>query len=124
MNARILIADDEPDMLELLASNLRAAGFSVVETMDGAEALAAPRELILRIRALLRRGLAVPVAPSSTLRAGEIVIDLGRHQVRVGHQPVDLTTIEFKLLAALVRKCEFVLSREALLSSIWGEQYE
>ena len=78
-----------------------------------------PRELILRIRAILRRKTGVPNTASS-LRAGEIVIDRERHQVTVGGMPVTLTAIEFKLLSTLIERKGRVQSREALIDTVWG----
>ncbi len=82
-----------------------------------------PREVVLRIRAILRRQAPAP-EPLATLQVGAIVIDEGSHRVTVGGTPIELTVIEFKLLVALARRCEQVFSREKLLTTIWGETYE
>jgi two-component system phosphate regulon response regulator PhoB len=186
MSTRILIADDEPDILGMLGGNLQSAGFEVIEANDGAGALAAarqhlpeaavldyqmpglsgielcralrsdpltqgisilmltarrsefdrilafemgvddyvtkpfsPREIILRLRAILRRGPIEPPQPSS-LAAGDIELDLTSHRVSVGGVEVELTAIEFKLLAALMQRRDRVLSRENLLVNVWG----
>lgn len=78
-----------------------------------------PRELILRIRAILRRKTGV-INSASSLRAGDIVIDRERHQVTVRGAPVTLTAIEFKLLSTLIERKGRVQSREALIDTVWG----
>lgn len=190
MKHRILIADDEADLLSLLGTSLRSAGFDVVKSEDGPSALAAaraespalaildlmmpgmtglevcktlkndsntaeiaiilltaknseidrilafelgaddyvtkpfsPRELVLRIQAILRHRTK-PGSDGSYLQAGNIRLDLERHQVFVGPHPVGLTAIEFKLLAALMERRGRVQSREALLGTVWGIDHE
>ncbi|MGH9867823.1 MAG: response regulator [Candidatus Polarisedimenticolia bacterium] len=84
------------------------------------------RELILRVKAVLKRG---PVAretvppdgeASHVFRAGPIEVDLGQHRVRIEGRSVDLTITEFKLLSDLVRARGRVRSRDILLSEVWG----
>lgn len=186
MKHRILIADDEEDVLNLVAMSLGGAGFNVSKTEDGPSAIAAaraespalivldlmmpgmtglevcktlkndsrtteipiilltaknsevdrilafelgaddyvtkpfsPRELVLRVQAILRRRIK-PGSDETLLRAGDIRIDLDRHQVYVGSGEVELTAMEFKLLAALMERRGRVQSRDALLGSVWG----
>ena len=76
-----------------------------------------PRELRARIRAVLRRG-APPVG--ATCRFGDVELDLERQIVRRGGAVVNLTPIEFKLLAALISARGRVLSREQLIEQVWG----
>ena len=190
MKHRILIADDEEDVLNLVALSLGGAGFSVSKTEDGTSAVAAaraelpalivldlmmpgmtgleacrtlkndsktaeipiilltaknsevdrilafelgaddyvtkpfsPRELVLRIQAILRRRTQVG-SGDSYLQAGEIRLDMERHQVFVGSRLVELTAIEFKLLAALMERRGRVQSRDALLGTVWGIEHE
>jgi DNA-binding response OmpR family regulator len=73
-----------------------------------------PRELLARMRAVLRR--ASPEVVSEKLAVANIQIDLGKREVRMGDQPVDLTGLEFDILVALVRRAGRVISRDALLS--------
>jgi DNA-binding response OmpR family regulator len=187
MKQRILIADDEPDMLELVARNLSGAGFHVLRTEDGTAVVTAarkeapalivldlmmpgmtglevcktlkndsttaaipiilltarttevdrilafelgaddyvtkpfsPRELVLRVQAILRRREFRAAPRTAYLTAGDIDVDLERHSVTVASQPIDLTAIEFKLLAALIERKGRVQSREALLGTVWG----
>src|SRR5262247_2647802 len=77
-----------------------------------------PKELIARIRAVLRR--ARPAAEARVLRAGAVTIDPMRHQVDVAGTAVELTPKEFDLLRALVEAAGRVLSREQLLERVWG----
>lgn len=186
MNNRILIADDEPDVVNLVGTNLANAGFQVSKAGDGPTALAAarrempalavldvmmpgmsgldvcrtlkretatasiavvlltaraeevdrilgfelgvddyitkpfsPRELVLRVKSILRRKL-TPVAEPDQFAVGAIAIDKERHLVTVNGEPVEPTVIEFKLLLALLERCGRVLSREDLLTRVWG----
>jgi two-component system phosphate regulon response regulator PhoB len=183
---RILIADDELDVLTLLETRLTAAGFEVLKAMDGAAALRrsrdegpalavldvmmpgmsglevcrvlkadpktarmpiillsarseevdrvlgfelgaddyvlkpfSPRELTLRIQALLRHQIQPLNAPEAVLRVGNVLVDRLAHRVTVQSRPVDLTRTEFKLLSMLMDHRGRVLTREALLDSVW-----
>jgi len=78
-----------------------------------------PRELILRVRAVLRRGHAEG-EEEEVLSEGSIVLDLARHRCTVEEREVDLTAKEFGLLATLMRRPGRVQSREQLLDEVWG----
>ncbi len=186
MKPRILIAEDEPDMLRLITTTLRTAGFEVLETGDGSGAIAeaqrkspdllvldlmlpgmdglevcrtlksdsqtakipvvmltaraeeidrivglelgaddyvtkpfSPRELVLRIKNILRR-TQQPASEEAVLTSGAITIDRSRMEVTVHGKPVDLTATELKLLTLLVERRGRVQSREALLDEVWG----
>ena len=80
-----------------------------------------PRELTLRIQAILRSRV-VLTAPPALQRAGEVLVDHERHLTLVRGRPVDLTPIEFGLLSVLVEKPGHVLSRNDLLHRIWGHE--
>ena len=75
-----------------------------------------PREIMLRIRAILRRG----EKAEETLQAGSISIDPARHQVRVNGKRVHLTSLEFKLLRTLMQRRGRVQDRDKLLNDVWG----
>lgn len=77
-----------------------------------------PRELVLRIRNILGRREG-EIASADTLRVGQIVIDLPRHQVLAGGTPVDLTATEFRLVTILAQRRGRVQSREQLLRDVW-----
>ena len=186
MSKRILVVDDEPDLLELVRFNLVQEGFRVDTASTGADALArvattrpdlvvldlmlpdqsgtevcrrirsspatahvpvimltarseevdrvvgfelgaddyvtkpfSPRELVLRIRAVMRRG-EQPEAPARRLEHGELALDREGHRCRVAGTEVELTAKEFGLLAALMGRPGRVLTREQLLDEVWG----
>jgi len=77
-----------------------------------------PREVILRIKAILRRGSAD--GTDEQLTAGAITIDPARHQVLVNGKPVSLTSLEFKLLRTLMQRRGRVQERDRLLNEVWG----
>jgi two-component system phosphate regulon response regulator PhoB len=79
-----------------------------------------PRELVLRVAAVLRRARAPAVAGAArTLRGGGILVDLNALAVTVAGQPADLTPTEYRLLVALLERRGRVQSREQLLQSAW-----
>ncbi|NOZ30084.1 MAG: response regulator transcription factor [Chloroflexi bacterium] len=82
-----------------------------------------PREVVARVRAVLRRA-AGEIAPPEILRAGDIVIDLARHTVEVAGKAVDLTPTEFDLLVALARYPGRTFTRLQLLEQIQGSAYD
>ena len=107
----------------------------------------AMRELVARVRAMLRRAQMVPVAASSpplpsvpqsaefqpgrvpatpsgqSLVSGDLFVDVARRTVRLKDQPIALKPKEFDLLAYLMRHPGIVLSREALLREVWGYDF-
>ncbi len=80
------------------------------------------RELLLRIKAILRRSSTGEQGSDTTniLTIGSIIIDLDRHVVTVNDEAIIFTTTEFKLLMALAERKERTLSREFLLRHVWG----
>ncbi|MDG2052055.1 MAG: response regulator [Myxococcota bacterium] len=188
MRRRILVVDDEPDLLELIRLTLDNSGFEVETATRGSEALAAlgrcppdlivldlmlpdvsgieicrkvrgapewahlpiimvtarsqeferviglemgaddyvvkpfsPRELVLRVRAVLRRMDAPAEAPHE-IRRGVLWLDCEGHRCTVGGRPVELTAKEFRLLSALMSRPGRVLSRDRLLDEVWGAE--
>jgi DNA-binding response OmpR family regulator len=81
-----------------------------------------PKELVARVKALLRRSRRADRAepPSTVFQYGPLVLDEGRHEVRVGRNEVHLTAKEFGLLLRLLKNKGRVLTREALLETVWG----
>lgn len=185
----ILIVEDEKDIQELLAFNLRREGYEVLVAEDGNQALQlaaserpdiilldlmlpgtdgltvckilqrepatasipvimltakaeevdrivglelgasdyvtkpfSTREVILRIRSVLRRN--IPATDQSFLHCGNIRLDISAHSVSACNVPVELTVTEFRLLEDLVRHQGQVRSREQLLDSVWGYSFE
>ena len=85
-----------------------------------------PRELLARLRAILRRTRTAPRTGSSAdvLRYGRLEIDRGAHAVRLDGAPCPLTGYQFALLLALAEHAGRVMSRDALLDAVKGEQFE
>lgn len=81
-----------------------------------------PREVVARIKAILRRSRGAPGAPEAqALVCGDLRMDVARHEVRYKGKAVSLTSKEFRILRALLSSGGRVLSREAILSKAWGE---
>ena len=80
------------------------------------------RELIARIRAVLRRGTEAEVG-DAVLEAGPVRMDIERHIVRVDGEPVPMPLKEFELLAFLMRNKGRVLTRGQLIDRVWGADY-
>lgn len=188
MSPRILVVDDEPDLLELVRLSLVRAGFQVQTATTGREALDAleaeppdllvldlmlpdvsgneicrqvrshpglsdlpilmltakseevdrvvgfelgaddyvakpfsPRELALRVAAVLRRR-ASAAATGRSIEHGVLRIDPERHRCFVKGDEIDLTAKEFRLLEALMSRPGRVLTRERLLDDVWGSE--
>jgi DNA-binding response OmpR family regulator len=183
---KILIIDDEADVIDLVALPLRkAGGFAIATAEDGAEGLAkaraqlpalivldlmlprmpglevckilktdpatahipiimltakaeevdrivglefgaddyvtkpfSPREMLLRIKAILRRG--ENEGAQGNLTRGPITLDAARHQVSVAGRAIRLTAVEFKLLSMLMQRPGRVQARDRLLHEVWG----
>ncbi|MDP6350056.1 MAG: response regulator transcription factor, partial [Chloroflexota bacterium] len=81
-----------------------------------------PRELVARVKAVLRR-FESGGQPTRRIECGNLVVDLDKRDVTVGDQRVRLRTREFELLAALAQNAEIVLSRDQLLENVWGYEY-
>jgi len=186
MPERILVVDDEPDLLELVRVNLAQAGYAVETATTGSEALAqlrrgppdlvvldlmlpdvsgteicrqlradpelgrlpvimltaksdevdrvvglelgaddyvtkpfSPRELMLRVRAVLRRRS--PGAPAQgVLSHGVLRLDPTRHRCHVDGEEVELTAKEFDLLHGLMQRPGRVMTRDQLIDAVWG----
>lgn len=79
-----------------------------------------PRELLARVRAILRRSEPAPRESPTTFSLGELEVDTGRHEARRRGTPIPLTTREFDLLVYLAENQGLVLSRRQLLDGVWG----
>jgi DNA-binding response OmpR family regulator len=187
MTTRILIVDDEPELVRVLRSYMEKAGFQAAVAYRGDEALQvfraerpdlvildlnlpgmdgldvareirrlgqtpiimltarveetdrlvglelgaddyvtkpfSPREVVARVRAVLRRAQGGAAAPE-VIRTADLEIDIGRHTVRRGDQPLELTPTEFSLLAALAGQPGRVFNRMQLLELAQGSAFE
>ena len=191
MDAKILIVEDERDIVELLRYNLRQENFKVDTVRNGADALQravdkppdlilldlmlpevdglivcrllkndprtknipivmltakdeesdrvaglelgaddyitkpfSPREVVLRINAVLRRlNASNQPEEENQIETHGVVIDLDRHQVLTEDGAIDLTATEFKLITLFARSPGRVFSRNILMDTIWGQEY-
>lgn len=83
-----------------------------------------PRELVLRVKAVLKRTHRAPADASGAhdvLRFGELEVDISAHEVRVDGDLVDLTALEFRLITTLMQRAGRVQSRDQLLDDVWGD---
>ncbi|MBA2731894.1 MAG: response regulator transcription factor [Acidobacteria bacterium] len=84
-----------------------------------------PRELEMRVEALLRRSQGTqPAVDSERLSIGDLVIDKRRHEVSLSGARVDLTPLEFQILELLASEPGRAWSRNALLDQVWSTEYE
>jgi DNA-binding response OmpR family regulator len=82
-----------------------------------------PRELIARIRAMLRRPRQSQLPAAEAVVVGALVIDLEARHVSVDDEEIELTRTEFDLLAAMVDKPRAALSRRNLIDEVWGTDW-
>jgi DNA-binding response OmpR family regulator len=123
---RIMRADAELATIPIIMLTARAEEEDRVRGLElGADDYLAkpfsPRELVARVRAVLRRSQ--PSSSDKVLRLGSLVIDRDRHEVTEDGREVHLTAKEFLLLQYLIEHRGRVLSRDLLLSDVWGYQY-
>jgi DNA-binding response OmpR family regulator len=106
--------DDEAEIVRLLD---RGADDYVVKPYSAAQ-------LEARIRAVLRRAETTPAAPGDgEVRVGGLVVAPGRREASVDGRPLDLTRLEFDLLAHLARRSPEVVTRRELLAEVWQQPY-
>jgi two-component system, OmpR family, response regulator RegX3 len=81
------------------------------------------RELLARMKAVLRRGREVVQSESGMLKAGPVVMDIERHLVTVDGQTVQMPLKEFELLELLMENVNRVLTRGQIIDRVWGSNY-
>jgi DNA-binding response OmpR family regulator len=114
------------ELLPVIILTARTAVSETVEGLDGGadDYVTKPfrfEELLARVRARLRDS---PDSEPTMLRAGDVVLDLRARRVTVGRRSVELTAREFTLAETLLRHPDQVLSREQLLSHVWGYDFD
>jgi two-component system phosphate regulon response regulator PhoB len=82
-----------------------------------------PKELVLRVKAILRR-VSHPLDEKQSIKIGDLLIDIDRYHVSFKKGSIKLTSTEFKLLVELALNKGRVLSRDHLLDKVWGYTYE
>ena len=82
-----------------------------------------PKELMMRVGAILKRSAASPAAASDQVTIGELVVDFTARRVTLSGQALDLSPKEYDLLFYLVRNRGIALTREKLLSEVWGYDF-
>jgi two-component system phosphate regulon response regulator PhoB len=80
------------------------------------------RELVLRVKAVLRRSTSGSPSTDRLLAHAELLVDLERHRCMVAEEMIDLTAKEFGLLATLMQRPGRVFTREKLLDELWGTE--
>jgi DNA-binding response OmpR family regulator len=83
-----------------------------------------PRELVARVKAVLRRSANETDAPQNPVTFGDLHINPIRHIVTLRGQPILLTAREFELLWVFARHPQQVLTREQLINQVWGYQFD
>lgn len=81
------------------------------------------RELMARVKSVLRRVRNVPAPQSQLLRVGDLALDVDRHEVHFEDTPITISALEFELLHTLMRHAGQVLTREQLLDLVWNYDY-
>lgn len=82
-----------------------------------------PRELLARVRAILRRSQGGPASSAAAVRVGDVELDPGARTVTRDGQPLELTAVEFSLLEALMRAAGQVVTREYLAQTVLGRRF-
>ena len=129
---RRLRAQDSTKSLPVIVLTAKNTEFDTVTALDlGADDYVSKpfgvMELIARVKAVLRRAGNAPNAPetvSNTLTEGEVIVDTERHTVKAAGEEVILTLKEFELLCMLLKNKGIVLTRDKILSQIWGYDFD
>ena len=125
--SRRMRAEARTSRIPILMLTARAEEVDIVTGLElGAEDYVtkpfSPRVLMARVRTILRRREGSEEPPPRTLRHGELEIDSGRHEVRVGGVSIPLTLTEFKLLLQLAGRPGWVFTRDQLLDAVQGPE--
>lgn len=82
-----------------------------------------PKELMLRVGAILKRSAAAPAAASEQVTIGDLVVDFTARRVTISGEALDLSPKEYDLLFYMVRNRGIALTREKLISEVWGYDF-
>ena len=82
-----------------------------------------PREMVARVRAVLRRTARFELPAAAEMRLGDVVLNPAARLATLGESPLDLTTAEFNLLERFLQKAGTTVSRDELASAALGRQY-
>jgi DNA-binding response OmpR family regulator len=82
-----------------------------------------PRELVLRVKAILRRSEPQKREDENIIKVEYLTINLEKHQAFLNGQPIDLTVTEFSMLAYLARRRGRIYTRQNLMTEVWGQDY-
>jgi two-component system alkaline phosphatase synthesis response regulator PhoP len=124
---RIVRADERLAQLPILMLTARVEDTDRIVGLEiGADDYLAkpfnPREVVARVKAILRRATAAP-PPLRALSAGDLLMDLERHEVSSGDRPLDLTPTEFELLRLFMQNPGRAFTREELVEKALGYTY-
>jgi two-component system response regulator RegX3 len=81
------------------------------------------RELLARMKAVLRRGTEVAIVSTNLIKAGPVEMDLERHTVSVNGERIQMPLKEFELLELLMENVNRVLTRGQIIDRVWGSNY-
>lgn len=82
-----------------------------------------PRILLARVKAVIRKSTRSVESEDSIIKRGELVIDPGRHEIRYGDQPIEMTYSEFRILFFLARRPGWVFTRNQIIDAVRGDDY-
>lgn len=82
-----------------------------------------PKELMMRVGAILKRSAAAPAAASDQVSIGDLVVDFTARRVTIAGEALDLSPKEYDLLFYMVRNRGIALTREKLISEVWGYDF-
>ncbi|NUQ00162.1 MAG: response regulator, partial [Armatimonadetes bacterium] len=119
---RLLKTDPRTSRVPIIMVTARGEDIDVVTGLEvGADDYLpkpfSPKVLLARVRAVLRRS-AAPSEEPTVLTHGDLTIDLGRHEVSVGGQPIELTYTEFRMLHFLARRPGWVFTRSQIVEQV------
>lgn len=109
-------------MLSVIASDTEKAAALDIGADDYITKPFSTTELLARIRALLRRS-ASRVTPPPVIQVGELEIDIAKRTVKRSGEEIELTRMEFDILACLAQNADRVVTSKMLLEKVWGSEY-